>query len=274
MNLIHFKSRSITFPCGNCPECITKKLSSWAFRLMQEEKKSTFAKFITLTYDNKYVPFNPFGVLSLKKRDLQLFFKRLRKRLENNESEYSRPVKYYGVGEYGGETNRPHYHIALFNASIESVIDSWQLGNVNFGDQRGICQQTAYYMCKYMMKSKIKKKEYKQKWIEPEFSLISKGLGLSYLENQQMVDWHMTDIENRMYLGLKGGNKIGMPRYYKEKMYLPLEKAAISEVHRILQVDKLLEKLKDQTTTTVRNQKEAIKVAYKKMYSSSLKEII
>ena len=28
------------------------------------------------------------------------------------------PLKYYAVGEYGGQTKRPHYHIVIFNADL------------------------------------------------------------------------------------------------------------------------------------------------------------
>ena len=52
----------------------------------------------------------------LRKTDLQLFFKRLRKNL----SKYSdAKVRYFAMGEYGPVHFRPHYHFLLFFDAIE-----------------------------------------------------------------------------------------------------------------------------------------------------------
>jgi hypothetical protein len=43
-----------------------------------------------------------------------------------------------------------------------------------------------------------------------------------------MVEWHKLDLENRMYVPMKDGKKIAMPRYYKDKIYNESEKNRIS----------------------------------------------
>lgn len=60
--------------------------------------------FLTLTYADDKLPTGN----SLDPRALTLFFKRLRKKS-------TRQLRYFGCGEYGENTGRPHYHIALFN---------------------------------------------------------------------------------------------------------------------------------------------------------------
>lgn len=84
-------NESQAVPCGRCPSCVKRRVSQWSFRLMQEEKVSSSAHFITLTYDTKHSPITRAGYMSLNKRDIQLFFKRLRK--TNLER-----LKYYAVG--------------------------------------------------------------------------------------------------------------------------------------------------------------------------------
>lgn len=42
-----------------------------------------------------------------------------------------------------------------------------------------------------------------------------------------MIKWHHKDAHNRMYLNLTDGKKIGMPRYYKEKIYSDEKRKAI-----------------------------------------------
>ena len=42
-----------------------------------------------------------------------------------------------------------------------------------------------------------------------------------------MIKWHKNDLTNRMYVPIKDGKKIAMPRYYKEKIYTMAEKKSI-----------------------------------------------
>ena len=51
----------------------------------------------------------------------------------------------------------------------------------------------------------------------PECSMMSKGMGKSYL-TPQMVRYHQSDV-SRNYLTLEGGSIIALPRYYRERIY-------------------------------------------------------
>lgn len=137
-----------TFPCGKCPQCVARRSSAWSFRLMQEDKRSVSSLFLTLTYENCNCPISPKGFMVLSKRDVQLFFKRLRKAHRKN-SDNDRPIKYYAVGEYGGRTHRPHYHIILFNAKLELIQPAWDKGQIHYGKVSGASiGYTLKYMCK------------------------------------------------------------------------------------------------------------------------------
>lgn len=177
-----------TVPCSKCPECRARRASAWSFRLREEEKNANSAYFLTLTYDTLAVPITPSKRMALCKRDLQLFFKRIRK---------AHPIgfhrlKYYAVGEYGGKTNRPHYHIILFNASLQYMVSSedllklkltnydgqhevnckqWDKGHITVGLVTGA---SIGYTLKYISKPK-KVPEYKGDDRVPEFSLMSKS---------------------------------------------------------------------------------------------------
>lgn len=159
---------SIPVPCGKCPNCRARRVSGWSFRLMQEDKHSFDSSFITLTYDTRFVPITASGFMGLKKRDLQLFFKRLRK-----ASPAEPKIKYYAVGEYGGRTMRPHYHIILFNASIHKIQEAWNLGQVHYGKVSGA---SVGYTLKYMNK-KGKVPMHRNDDRQPEFALMSKNWG-------------------------------------------------------------------------------------------------
>jgi len=122
-------------------------------------------------------------------------------------------IKYFACGEYGGQTRRPHYHVLLFNADQERIYPAWNMGHVHYGS---VSAASVYYALKYVMKSSWYVKKH---GVEPEFRLMSKGIGMSYVENQKFIKWHKADIENRMYLNLTDGKKIAMPRYYKDKIF-------------------------------------------------------
>lgn len=80
--------------CGTCSECQISKSKDWSARCYLESLKWAQNCFITLTYDNKHLPKNR----TLVKRDLQLFWKRFRKR--------GYKVRYMACGEYGPTTLR------------------------------------------------------------------------------------------------------------------------------------------------------------------------
>lgn len=167
-------------PCGKCPACTARRVSHWSFRLREEAKRSTSAYFITLTYDTKHVPISAKGFMSINKRDVQLFFKRLRKLHTGGKS-----IKYFVVGEYGGQTMRPHYHIILFNADVKHVDPAWNLGEVHYGE---VTVASCGYTLKYIHKQKKIPLHANDDRV-PEFALMSKRLGDNYL-TKAMIKFH------------------------------------------------------------------------------------
>lgn len=152
-------------PCGQCVACRLNYAKEWAVRCMLEERVNSPAYFITLTYDDEHLPVqeyegNVFG--KLEKRDFQLFIKRMRKA-------YGK-LRYFGCGEYGGETFRPHFHFISFGCEFDDLeflkiqrtkktiyayftspklVQLWGKGNIM------IChatEQTAAYTASYSLK--------------------------------------------------------------------------------------------------------------------------
>lgn len=181
-------------PCGKCPQCLARRISGWSFRLMQEERYSESAYFITLTYDSDHVPITNRGYMGLQKRDVQLFFKKLRKAHTKNGT-HDKPIKYYVAGEYGGKSFRPHYHIIIFNAELKLMMakhehmllhqtqydgvqpitcTQWEHGHITVGQ---VNHASVGYTLKYMCKEKRIPLHRNDDRL-PEFSLMSKGWGL------------------------------------------------------------------------------------------------
>lgn len=97
----------LLLPCRQCIGCRLEKSRQWATRLMHEAELHEKACFLTLTYDDNHVPENG----SLSKHHWSKFIDDLRARCDY----YGKgKLKYFGVGEYGDKTQRPHYHAAVF----------------------------------------------------------------------------------------------------------------------------------------------------------------
>lgn len=203
-------------PCGKCPECKKRRAKHWAFRLDQETKVSTSTVFLTLTYADE--PLTPSGNPTLIKADFQKFMKKLRHKAEG--------IKYYMCGEYGSKTMRPHYHAIIFNlpyamtVNSQYLVDLWQHGHVHFGTG-----QTAsyYYVANYMDKQTPHALMPDQ---QPQYSAMSKNLGINFLSDQKVKYY-----KNRLlgYVLSQNGQKISMPRYYKDKLYTKEERKMIAE---------------------------------------------
>lgn len=98
-----WKDKPLDIPCGKCIGCRLRRAQDWGNRVMHELRDHGPSGFITLTYSDEQLPEN--GSLHLE--HLQLFWKRLRKHLD-------KPVRYFACGEYGDQTERPHYHAIAF----------------------------------------------------------------------------------------------------------------------------------------------------------------
>jgi hypothetical protein len=140
---------------------------------MLEALESTSASFFTLTYSEENVPYD--GCVSIDHH--QRFLKRLRKRLGG------RTVRFFGVGEYGDLTWRPHYHYALFNVGPEDapvVDDAWRLGFVYPGR---LTPHSAAYVASYVNKKMTGKNDDRLlrpggDRLAPEFARMSLRPGL------------------------------------------------------------------------------------------------
>ncbi|UDN67599.1 replication initiator protein [robinz microvirus RP_65] len=241
----YVKEYKANIPCGICAECFKRKVSQWQFRLMQEDKHADSSQFITLTYNVASCPITEDGRKTILKKHVSQFIKKLRACQRRRETKHFRKlkvpmsrrsysrIKFYGVGEYGGKTRRPHYHVILFNADASLIDQSWDNGTVHHGEVSGA---SVGYTLKYISKrSRIGRNSNDTR--NPTFSLQSKGLGLSYL-TPAMIQWHKADLQNRMYCTISGGRKVAMPRYYKLRIYSELEKQALADKF-------LLEKLEE-----------------------------
>ena len=168
--VVKVKGLGMQVPCGRCIACRVSRTREWALRLTHELEECPDASFITLTY--KDLPENA----SISKREVQLFFKRLRKSSDKK-------LRYYACGEYGGRFGRPHYHAIVYGLLPDQetralVKDTWGLGLVHVGS---VTYDSCRYVAQYIQKKIVGRDaaaEYGDR--EAPFALMSKKIGQKY----------------------------------------------------------------------------------------------
>ncbi|MBA7535567.1 hypothetical protein ES705_27825 [subsurface metagenome] len=212
---VYLPEHHIWAPCTHCRMCKIQRSKEWTLRIMHELNYHKSSSFITLTYSEEHLPIDK----SIKKDELQRFFKRLRKGIGG------RKIKYYGCGEYGEQEGRAHYHAIIFGVGCaEHVIrirnerkeclsgpvkEAWPQGFVTMGV---VCGATARYVTDYIHKSYNGEMEnYYQGRVQP-FQMQSQGLGKSYaIDNAEQ-------LMHNLGCTVKG-HEVGLPRYYQKKLF-------------------------------------------------------
>lgn len=213
-------------PCGRCIGCRLERARQWAVRCVHESKLHEHNCFLTLTYAPEHLPDDG----SLRKRDLQLFMKRLRKRFGNG-------IRFYGCGEYGEDFGRPHYHILLFNCQFRDKVfykksksgetlytsdivrELWPYGHNSIGD---VTFDSAAYVAGYVV-DKINGEKADEHYynpdngvfMQPEFSLMSRrpGIGTGFYERFAREIYRSDSV-------VLNGAEFPPPRFYDNKFEL------------------------------------------------------
>lgn len=215
----------IAYPCGQCTPCRINRRRIWVHRLMLERMQHLHATFVTLTYAQVE------DGASLEPRDLQLFLKRVRRAFP------PKSFRFYAVGEYGEETWRPHFHVALFG--MQCVLDPgyrsncqcpacsfvrgrWKLGHVLL---QPLNEATAQYMCGYVLKKMTSAKDARLAGRLPEFARMSlrPGIGADAIPDvasammQYRLEEKMVDVPQSLAHGKK---ELPLGRYLRRRLRL------------------------------------------------------
>lgn len=212
-NPYFLESGGLYVPCGKCRGCRISRSREWSTRIMHELSYHKNSLFVTLTYNDDHIPSD----YSLNKKHFQDFMKRLRRRFDD------RPLKYYGCGEYGEHTSRPHYHLILFGLGYDDLLSYrvnskvfaskylesiWPFGQNSIGS---VTYQSARYVADYIQKDD---RSDKYGGRLPPFSLMSQGIGKQFaLDNAKQIIQNMDITIN--------GKSVGIPKYYQKVLDIP-----------------------------------------------------
>lgn len=215
-------------PCGQCHGCRFDRAQQWAIRCGHEAQMHDRSCFITLTYNDDSLPAD----YSVKKRDFQLMMKRTQTALGPGK-------RYFGVGEYGDEDGRPHYHLLGFGFDFQEdrkphakrnghqtwrsarLEELWPFG---FSEIGSVTPQSAGYVARYCMKKftgDLARDYYLRPspidghmhQVEPEFGLMSRRPGIG----SRWFDRFKSDAFPSDFVVVDGRKK-PVPRYYVSKL--------------------------------------------------------
>lgn len=236
----------IKLSCGKCIACRAKHSKQMAARAWFEaqqykvfEKEYDFfgssipsyklnCSFLTLTLSDEYMAYRSrvlgYEPFKLCHSEFQLFMKRLRKAV-------SVPIRYYMCGEYGSKTHRPHYHAIIYGYDFpdkhcsvvtpkgnyynsELLSKLWwtfengkpfmSMGHTTIGD---VTEATCSYVAQYILK------KLQHSIDDGSYIRCSTNPGIGFLWLQDNERFYL----EQSYVTF-GGQKIGMPRYYDNKL--------------------------------------------------------
>lgn len=238
-------------PCNKCIGCKLKYAREWATRCMMELQYHDSAYFVTLTYNDQHVPRSFYvepdtgeahEVMTLNRRDVQLFLMRLRKAFPSSK------IMYYGCAEYGPNTWRPHYHIILFGVplddlqikrqNVDGTVTAWFSPKLQacwslrpFGNYSPIldaigdveCSPVTWATCSYTARYVIKKQlclngvDFYQRFgmVRPfTFMSLKPAVGKRYFDDHpDIYDWDSVPLPT------PDGCKLVFPPRYFDKLY-------------------------------------------------------
>lgn len=215
----HDVCAQMSLPCGQCFGCRMERSRKWAVRCVHESQMHKRNSFVTLTYDDENLP--PNG--SLRHSDFQKFMKRARHKAE---------FRYYMCGEYGDETQRPHYHACLFGLDFDDRT-KWRVGETGMPSYRSAFLESlwphghaecgdfdyagAAYCARYVvqkMTGPLADQLYAATGRAAPYNAMSRRPGLGAKWFEQYAD----DCYNFDQVVLKDGTIAGKPPKYYDKL--------------------------------------------------------
>lgn len=206
--------RASPFPCGQCLNCRINQARIWTHRILLEMCCHDKSCFVTLTYEEL-----PKGG-ELNRTDLRNYLKRLRKRIA------PRKIRFFGCGEYGSQSYRPHFHICLFGLGAEDEKDitaAWTkkgepIGIVHIGE---VNKDSARYITGYILKKNTDRDDQMIQKMEREFATMSTKPGIGFFFINRMKEqlseneWY----DNQVFKTLSYSNKeMPLGRYLSGKL--------------------------------------------------------
>lgn len=240
------KANFTTVGCGQCMNCRINKQREITARLVLEQRTSHNAFFVTMTIAPEHEKQISNGLLTLQPDLLRRFL--VSQRTRNPGGMF----RYFAVGEYGDETERPHFHACVFvdqSFRFADFMDGWRYGFMTVAPMNN---ERAAYTAGYTTKKMTSDIDERLYGRHPEFAIWSrKALGTQAAH--RLHQWYHT-ASGAEYLARYGdistqvridGQIYPLARVLADKMRrwldIPLtakERALVNDVQLAKQLDR------------------------------------
>lgn len=269
-------------PCRHCWACHLNYSAEWATRIIYECRKYTHNYFVTLTFNDNWLPvleqieykdkiyINPedgtWNEGSVWEPYMHKFIHDLRQYLQREKNHTG--MKYFYCMEYGETTHRPHAHILLMNCPLNTwefddwyqddmyklhwktneIQQFWRYGIIDIGE---VEWSSAAYVARYCTKKLHQKnnEDYCREGKLPEFIRMSRGLGMDYYKEHKDEIYKNDEIVMRTVRGNVGSYKPpkAWDRKFKEEHPDQWEMIKLSRLKAAERARKLQSEVSDYT---------------------------
>lgn len=217
----------VSIGCENCIECRMQKAREWKVRLMEDIRRRTNGKFITLTFSDESIA--ELSDIEGKTRGLRgyeldnaIATVAMRRFLERWRKKYEKSLRHWAVTELGQNgTENIHIHAIVWtDEDAKEVARVWQYGHMFPNDWREnyVTERTVNYIAKYVSKVDRLHRGYKSK------ILTSPGIGQGYeITGAGRLNRFKGEKTREVYV-TRQGIKLALPIYYRNKIYTEQER--------------------------------------------------
>lgn len=212
----------IEIPCGSCIECRKRKARDWSIRLQEEIKRDTYFNgvkqtplFVTLTINDESAKkltekYNLIDANDVAKKAVRLMLERYRKK--NKKS-----FKHWLITELGENNGRLHMHgIIWLNINQPDLEKLWSYGYIYIG--QFVSPASINYITNYSLKINNQFANYRPA------VCCSPKIGENYLSTDALKLKQFNDKNTNDYYTLPSGQKVALPKYYRNKIYNETER--------------------------------------------------
>lgn len=234
--------------CGECIECRKQKAREWQTRLLEDIKTNTNGKFVTLTFSdqaiealtndvNNYVLQN--GKRIRHKRNLtgyildnEIATRAMRLFNERWRKKYKKALRHWFITELGHNgTENIHLHGIIWTdlqrlEAYNEIEQIWKFGHIWPRQPKDrlttyVNEKTIAYTIKYVSKKDEKHTKYKP------IILTSPGIGANYTLSHNIKSNTYNGNNTKEYYRTTTGHKIGLPIYWRNKIYSEQERESL-----------------------------------------------
>lgn len=213
--------RTVQVPCRQCLHCRLTRAAEWGTRCWAESLSHANAWFLTLSQDDDHGS----AWSSLDKAVLQAFWHRWRER--------GVKVRYAACGEYGEQTERAHYHAAVFGPEIPGLeffrnnergdrlyVSDWlsELWGRGFVTVGALTPESAAYVAGYCLRDMYAKQPGRYDTVNPSGELVERELPFFTMSRRPGIGAGFVERYGTQFAAgdfmISGGRKVPTPKYF------------------------------------------------------------